>query len=94
MIYISGKITGDENYIQKFAKAEKKLNELGYLSLNPARECMKLGITDNYDDCMVYCLGALEKCDAIYMLTDWESSNGANIELLASKKLDLEIIYE
>ena len=34
-IYISGKITGTADYEAKFAAAEKKLEEQGYLVINP-----------------------------------------------------------
>lgn len=36
MIYVSGKITGDKNYKQKFEKAANKLISFGYDVFNPA----------------------------------------------------------
>jgi len=39
-------------------------------------------------------LEILRRCDAIFMLQNWETSKGANEELALAKKLGLEIIYE
>jgi hypothetical protein len=38
-LYISGKITGDENYQEKFAEAERRLVDAGYEVVNPAKHC-------------------------------------------------------
>lgn len=35
-IYIAGKITGDENYREKFAKAQAELEKDGHIVLNPS----------------------------------------------------------
>ena len=35
-VFISGKITGDPNYREKFDKAEKELTEQGHLVMNPS----------------------------------------------------------
>ena len=34
-VYIAGKITGDKNYREKFAKAEQALTAMGHCVLNP-----------------------------------------------------------
>ena len=36
-VYISGKITGNENYLEEFSKAEKELKYCGYDVVNPAK---------------------------------------------------------
>lgn len=36
----------------------------------------------------------LEKCDAVYMLKDWQDSEGATKEHELAKKLNKEIIYQ
>lgn len=35
-VYVAGKITGDANYREKFAKAEQALTAMGHCVLNPA----------------------------------------------------------
>ena len=42
LIYISGKITGEINYKEKFDKAEQKLLGMGHIPLNP--NCIILGL--------------------------------------------------
>lgn len=36
----------------------------------------------------------LSRCDAIFMLRNWEQSEGAKVEHETAKQLDKEIIYE
>ena len=76
-IFISGQITGDQNYKDKFAKKEEELKELGYLVMNPA--VLPEGLT--WEEYMRITLAMLSVCDAILMLPDWEESEGAKVEL-------------
>ena len=49
-IYISGAITGTDDYMKRFAKAEKELTEKGYSVVNPAKvkhSCRKIQPTKN-----------------------------------------------
>ena len=39
-------------------------------------------------------LELLKRCDAIYMLRDWEDSRGAKVELSLAKELGLEVIFQ
>lgn len=81
-VYISGKITGTTDYIERFAKAEKHLKSAGHEVVNPAVENAKLPEGTTYDGFMQNSLRLLDTCDAIYMLPDWRDSNGAMIEHL------------
>lgn len=85
-IYISGAITGDPNYLEHFAAAEKLLKENGHKPFNP---CSVPNIF-SYDEFMKIDLAALECCDAIYMLKGWQNSKGALIEF--NKALELKLI--
>lgn len=89
-VYISGKITGNPDYIEQFASAEKALVEKGWKVFNPTR------IPDifDYDEFMDIDLTALKYCDAIYMLSNWQHSKGAKIEYAKAKELNLLIFYE
>lgn len=90
MIYVSGKITGDKNYKQKFEKATEKLISYGYDVFNPA--ILPNGM--EYEQYMKIDFLALSFCQAIYLLDDWESSSGARRELEEAKRLGLKVITE
>lgn len=90
-VYISGAISNDENYKEKFANAEKKLKEMGYDVVNPTVLDSIDGLT--YEEYMKLDIDLLDMCDAIYMLKGWEKSCGANREYgyaLAQKKAILK----
>lgn len=89
-IYISGKITGDDDYREKFCEAENRLRELGYEVFNPA-------IFPNiftWDEFMDIDLKILSHCDAIYLLDDWRESKGAVIEISEAEKLGIPVVHE
>lgn len=74
--YLSGKITGDPNYIVKFAEAEAKLKSLGMKVLNPAMlpEGMRKSAY------MPICLAMIDAADIVVLLEDFKESAGAKIE--------------
>lgn len=76
IIYLSGKITGDDDYEAKFAKEEQKLRNDGHIVLNPAS--LPEGLPQ--DKYLPICMSMLDAADAIYMLDDWLESKGAIIE--------------
>ena len=78
-IYISGGITGVTNYKENFARAEKKLKELGFEVINPvAIEQALPNLT--YEEYMKIDMCYLSICNTIYLLKGWEKSTGANRE--------------
>ena len=88
-MYISGAITGTDNYMERFAKAEKELTENGYSVINPAKVNAQLPEDTTYEEYMKMCFCMLDMCDSIYMLKGWEKSCGANREYgyaIAKKK--------
>ena len=91
LAYIAGPMTSvpDFNYPAFFA-AEKKLFELGYDVLNPARHFGG----DQSLPREVYMRAAIEavmKADCIVTLDRWASSRGANLEVNLGKELGLPI---
>ena len=78
-VYISGPITGVENYLFNFNKAEEYLKDLGYQVINPARFNAVLPELD-YEQYMKVDFALLDLCDSIYMLDGWRDSKGANRE--------------
>ena len=69
---------------------QKKLEEQGYIVLNPVElpEGMK---PTSY---MNICIPMLQEADAIYLLKNWRSSQGANIERAFAEYQGKEILYE
>lgn len=80
-VYISGAITGTDDYMERFEAAEKAITDAGYTAVNPAKINSNLPEDTTYDEYMKLSMCLLEMCDVIYMLDGWEESNGANMEL-------------
>lgn len=93
-IYISGAITGTDDYMERFAKAEKELTEKGYSVVNPAKVNAQLPEDTSYEDYMKMCFCMLDMCDNICMLKGWEKSCGANREYGYAMAKDIIIMYE
>ena len=93
-IYISGAITGTDDYIERFEKAEKELTERGYSVVNPAKVNAQLPIDTTYEEYMKMCFCMLDMCIAIYMLDGFEKSCGSNRELGYAMAKDMIIMYE
>ena len=60
MIYISGKVSGTDDYMERFAKAEKELTEHGFSVINPAKMDGVLPKCCSYEDFMKIDLALLE----------------------------------
>ena len=98
-IYISGKITGTDDYENRFAIAEKKLKSDGYEVLNPVRtgkwlERYLAPKLPTWVEYMKQDIKSMMAADCIYMLKGYRESKGARLELFLAKTLKYEIIYE
>jgi hypothetical protein len=93
-IYISGKISNllESEAQLLFENAEKVCIEMGYEPVNP----MKLNHNHDksWEAYMKEDIVAMMSCSAIYMLNNWESSNGAKVERELAIKLGFEVIYQ
>lgn len=79
-LYLSGAITGTDDYMDRFSMAEKSL-EVEHTIINPARVNAQLPSDTNYEDYMKMSFCMLDMCDGIYLLKGWEKSCGSNREL-------------
>ena len=93
-LYISGKITGTTDYMERFEKAQAELEAKGYSVINPAAVNAMLPQNTTWEQYMDMSMTMLGMCDGIYMLDGWEKSNGSSMEFERAKKLGLEIYYQ
>ena len=92
-IYISGKITGTTDYMERFAAVEKELTEKGYAVVNPAKINANLPVPETtWEDYMTVSLALLETCDEIYMIPGWEDSVGATMEFTYALRHGIKVI--
>ena len=90
-VYISGKITGDADYKQKFKTAQNILEAVGFEVFNPAEQ------EDTGKPWTWYMrkdIAGLMECDAIFLLKDWEESKGARLEYYIAQQLEMKIFRE
>lgn len=93
-VYISGAITGTDDYMERFTKAENELTAQGYSVVNPAKVNAQLLEDTTYEEYMKMSFCMLSMCEVIYMLRGFEKSCGAKRELEFAKSEDMEIMYE
>ena len=97
-IYISGPISGIDRavYLTNFAKAEEAARMQGYEVLNPTKlapsRFLWLYKMMGYKLTLLYDLWHLLRCDGITMLSGWEQSTGARLELATAQIFNIEII--
>lgn len=87
-VYIAGAITSDPDYKQKFKSAEKDLQLRGHDVVSPIYHS---GPT--YKEYLIQGLAALSGCDAIYLLSDYAASPGAQLELRFAKLVGIRVLY-
>ena len=86
--YLSGAISSDPHYRDKFANAQTVLEFLGYRVINPC--ILPEGL--HYDEYMRVDLLLVEIADTLVMLPDWLQSDGATLEHDHAAKLGKRII--
>lgn len=91
-VYISGKITGTTDYMERFERAEKALSN--NLVINPAKVNAQLPEDTTWDEYMRMSMTMLKMCNTIYMLSGWECSAGASMEYDYAVEHNYKIIFE
>ena len=99
--YLSGAITGVKHADKLFARAEEKLELLGYEVVNPykfgehlKKEYAKENKVPKYENYMRGDIELLINCDAIYLLENWGTSKGARLEKKIAEVLKMQIMIE
>lgn len=92
-IYISGKITGDDNFKRKFEKAAMNCHLSGWERNEILNPC-ELPVQESWQDYMIMDIKELFECSHIFMLQDWKQSKGARIEHAIALETGLTIIYQ
>lgn len=90
-VYISGRIRGEKDYKEKFARAEKTLEKNGFMVVNPARMNYS-GLSR--EQMLEIDLEFLKLCDYIYMLNGWEESCGACMEYGYARAAGKKVYFE
>lgn len=74
-IYIAGKITGNKNYKDLFAQAERTYSK-SFIVLNPATLPEGMSAADY----MRICFAMIDAADCVAFLPGWKTSPGARLE--------------
>ena len=94
-VYISGKITGTEDYIERFKEVEECLKfTLDYEVVNPATMLDHLPESTTHAEYMHVSYALLDICDGIYMMNGWKDSKGAMLEYDYALEKGLIVLYE
>lgn len=93
IVFLSGKINGNDNYKSDFDKAEEFLNKNGYTVVNPARiDEVSWVLTEEYFAKVCYTL--IDISEAIFMVSGWQNSKEANAQLTYAKSLGKKVMYQ
>lgn len=79
-IYISGKINGTDDYINRFGIVQEQLETEGFEVVNPALILSLMPKSTTAEEYMNICTCLLDICGAVYMMDGWRDSSGACIE--------------
>lgn len=94
IVYISGKITGSNNYERQFANAEEFLTKKGFKVINPVTVINAVKDILTYEQILSIDIQLVAMSDCIFMLNGWQSSKGAETELQVAKNLRKKILYQ
>lgn len=95
-IYIADKVTGLELLEARawFDQAQRRLEADGFQVFNPMELTPNSSEDKEWHWYMRADIKHLLECDAIYMLANWHTSEGADLERHIAKRLGMDVIYE
>ena len=93
-VYISGPITGTQDYLERFERIENELPLIhqGVEVINPAKVNANLPESTTWEEYMRMSLCMLSMCDGIYMMEGWQQSRGANLEYAYAKGMGITVL--
>jgi len=86
-LYLSGKISGNENYKEDFAAGRAMLENSGYDVCDPTTFDFPEDVS--WDEAMKYDIREMLRCDGVALLPNWEESKGACIEARLASDLGM-----
>ena len=91
VVYLSGAMTGkpDLNF-PLFKQEAARLRSLGYEVVSPVEICADQSA--NWHDCLKADIKALLDCDALALLSGWEDSQGAHLELHIAHRVGIKVL--
>lgn len=92
VVYLSGPITGTDDYKERFKDLQTKLSGLGYEVINPVELTAYLSEGSTWVTYMEVCLPVIAVCDYVYLMDGWEKSDGARIERTVALMLDKTLV--
>lgn len=94
-IFISGPVTGTDDYRERFSLSESYLNRIGHKNtINPVEFCWSLPENTTWEQYLLMGFALLSQCDTIYMMRGWQDSKGARAERDKAIEEGKNIIYE
>jgi len=100
LIYIAGALNNDAvHYIQnlhRMIKWENEIRQLGFSTFCPGFDFLGGLVNGNWDykDYFENNQLILERCDAIFLVPGYESSQGTQKEIAKAKRLDIPIFLD
>ena len=79
-VYIAGKISGTDDFTERFRKTEEEFIKIGCEVLNPAKLPSIMPESTTHDEYLTLCYCMIEMSDIVYFLKDWKKSVGATME--------------
>lgn len=96
IVYIAGQITGTDDYMERFKKAEEEVKHMfNCVPINPTMVSATLLEAEcDHEQFMEVTKSLLKCCDTIYLLKGWQNSAGAVSELKYALYNDYKILTE
>lgn len=92
--YIAGKISDlpEAEYTAKFAEAKQNVVAMGYIPVSPIELAHNHG--KSWEEFMKEDIAAMLQCDAVFAISNYRQSKGANIEVNLATLLGIKIIHQ
>lgn len=91
-LYVSGRITGTQDYPQRFAVGCEEVRAMGYVAVSPLVNGSDPALS--WHEYMKRDIRTLLACDGVYLLRGWQDSRGARLEKLIADGLDMLVVYQ